>query len=80
MRTLLEDRAILVKVRLCALYKHPQAQLFRQLVDLFQFYMAFPINDHTGEMMTEEDVTSQHYEKVRRAGRGEARGLPLPWQ
>ncbi|KAF5841175.1 hypothetical protein DUNSADRAFT_14005 [Dunaliella salina] len=36
----------------------------RQLVDLFQFYMTFPINDHTGEALTDEDVTQAHYEKV----------------
>ena len=39
-------------------------RLFQQLVDLFQFYMTFPINDHTGEPRSDEDVTSLHYEKV----------------
>lgn len=39
--TLLEDRAVLVKVRMCRLYRHQgkEADLYRQLVDLFQFYM-----------------------------------------
>eukprot|EP00798_Chlamydomonas_sp_ICE-L_P018650 gene18650-25166_t len=65
-RTLVEDRAILIKCRLSRLYKFPGegANLFRQLIDLFQFYMAFPIDDHTGEPQTDDDVASAHYEKV----------------
>ena len=39
-------------------------QLFRQLVDLFSFYMAFPIDDHTGDELSEEAVSRAHYEKV----------------
>ena len=35
-----------------------------QLVDLFQFYMMFPIDDHTGDPVSDEDVTAAHYEKV----------------
>jgi len=40
------------------------ARLFVQLVDLFQFYMMFPIDDHTGDPVSDEDVTAAHYEKV----------------
>ena len=39
-------------------------QLFRQLVDLFAFYMAFPIDDHTGDELGEEAVARAHYERV----------------
>ncbi|GLI62109.1 hypothetical protein VaNZ11_004692 [Volvox africanus] len=38
--------------------------LFRQLVDLLAYYIGFPINDHTGEPLTDDDVTAAHYEKV----------------
>jgi hypothetical protein len=48
--TLLEDRALLVKCRLCTLAQHPAGNLFRQLSDLLQFYINFPINSHTGEV------------------------------
>jgi len=61
---MLEDRAILVKAKLAPLYRHPAASLYRQLVDLLQFYMTFPINDHTGEALSDEAVTQTHYEKV----------------
>ena len=40
------------------------ARLFVQLVDLFRFYMLFPIDDHTGDPVTDEEVTAAHYEKV----------------
>jgi len=63
-RTLLEDRAVLVKAKMAPLYSHPDAQLYRQLVDLLTFYMAFPISDHTGEPLTDDEVIAAHYEKV----------------
>ena len=44
------------------------ARLFVQLVDLFQFYMMFPIDDHTGDPVSDEDVTAAHYEKVQQVG------------
>lgn len=68
-RTLLEDRAILTKCRMSALFQHPQARLFVQLVDLFQFYMMFPIDDHTGDPVSDEEVTAAHYEKVQQVQR-----------
>ena len=40
------------------------ARLFVQLVDLFQFYMMFPIDDHTGDPVSDEEVTTSHYERV----------------
>ena len=44
------------------------ARLYVQLVDLFQFYMMFPIDDHTGDPVSDEDVTAAHYEKVQQVG------------
>ena len=52
MHAVLEDRAILIKCLMSRLYRHAQGRLFVQLVDLFRFYMAFPIHDHTGDPMT----------------------------
>ena len=39
--------------------------LFAQLVDLFQFYLSFPIHNHTGDPLSDEDITAAHYAKVR---------------
>lgn len=33
-------------------------------MDLFAFYMAFPIDDHTGDELSEEAVSRAQYEKV----------------
>ena len=34
-------------------------RLFRQLVDLLHFYLAFPIDDHTGEPLSDARVTAR---------------------
>ncbi len=38
--------------------------LFRQLVDLLHFYLAFPIDDHTGEPLSDAEVTARHYTRL----------------
>ncbi|KAL6757285.1 hypothetical protein V8C86DRAFT_1695364 [Haematococcus lacustris] len=63
-RTLLDDRAILIKIKLSPVYQRPEAALYRQLADLLQFYSGFPINDHTGDPATDDDIAAAHYEKV----------------
>lgn len=40
-----------------------------QLVDLLRFYLSFPIHDHTGDPLSEEDVTAAHYEHVQQLQR-----------
>ena len=39
-------------------------RLFRQLVDLFQFYMAFPIDNFSSSQLSDNDVISSHYERI----------------
>ena len=39
-------------------------RLFRQLVDLLHFYLAFPIDDHTGEPLSDAAVTARHYARL----------------
>ena len=47
-RTLMSDKALLVKARMMPLYDAPSGRLYTQLVDLFTFYQYFEIDDHTG--------------------------------
>uniref|UniRef100_A0A1D2ABG5 Intron-binding protein aquarius n=2 Tax=Auxenochlorella protothecoides TaxID=3075 RepID=A0A1D2ABG5_AUXPR len=63
---LLDDRAVLVKCTLSPLCsgRGQQGVLFAQLVDLFRFYSGFPIADHTGEALGEEEVVAAHYERI----------------
>lgn len=42
----------------------PPGQLFRQLVDLFQFYMLFPISNYDSEPISDEDMMAAHYSRV----------------
>lgn len=54
-----------LQARRSALYCSPQGHLFQQLLDLLAFYCDFPMDDHSGEQMKEDDVTARHYDKVR---------------
>lgn len=53
-----------VQARRSVLYSAPEGNLFRQLLDLLSFYCDFPLNDHTGEQLKDDDVVGQHYDKV----------------
>jgi len=63
-RVLLEDSALLIKIQHAALLNHASGQLFAQLVDLFAFYMNFEIDDHTGEPLSDEEVSFRHSERI----------------
>ena len=63
-RTVLDDRQLLVKARMVPLHSHPAGRLYGQLVDLFRFYHGFEISDHTGTPLTDEDVASTHCDRL----------------
>jgi len=75
-RTLLEDRAVLVKCRLAALGAHPRGRLFSQLVDLFRFYQGFEIDDHTGSQLSDDEMASAHYERLQQLQRLAFKHIP----
>lgn len=52
LRTLLEDKAIVVRCKMSPLFQQEQGNLFAQLVDLFEYYMNFNVDDHTGRICT----------------------------
>lgn len=45
------ERQVLVKAKRSALYAAPAGQLFRQLLDQFEFYVGFPVDNHTSEAL-----------------------------
>lgn len=63
-RTVLDDRAVLVKCRLSSLCSHPQGRLFVQLVDLLRACFAVPVDDHTGQPLSDDEVGAAHYERL----------------
>ena len=66
----IEDKAVLVKCRLSALHQHPTVgALFSQLVEALRAVLCFPIDDHTGDALSEDAVTAKHYEKIQQLQR-----------
>ena len=63
-RTVLDDKRLLVKARMMRLHAHPAGRLYSQLVDLLAFYLGFEINDHTGAPLTDEDIASAHCDRI----------------
>ena len=39
-------------------------ELYRQLVDLFHFYQYFPIDDHTGQPVTDAEMVALQYNRL----------------
>ena len=68
-RTVLEDRGLLPKCRLSALFAHPKGRLFAQLVDLFKFYVGFEVDDHTGAHLTDDEMSVRHYDRLQQLQR-----------
>ena len=59
-RSLVSDRC-----RMSGLVKRDkEGHLFRQLLDMFQFYCRFEINDRNGEALTDEEMMANHYNKI----------------
>lgn len=47
-RTFLDDRGLVVRCKMSDLFEREQGNLFAQLVDHFDYYMNFNIDDHSG--------------------------------
>lgn len=63
--SLLDDSHAIVYSRLSSLSKRHDGKLFRQLLDMLQFYAGFEINDFTGEPLTDQEMTSLHYDRLK---------------
>lgn len=63
--SLLDDSHAIVYSRLSPLSKRSDGKLFRQLLDMLQFYAGFEINDFTGEPLTDQEMTSLHYDRLK---------------
>lgn len=63
-RILLVEKAIHVKCKMSPLYDASKTSLFRQLVDLYAFYLEFNIDEHSGEPFSEDESLSKHYNKL----------------
>lgn len=50
------ERGIVVRARMSTVASHPAGTLFCQLLDQLTFYTTFPIDDHTGDALTDIEL------------------------
>ncbi|CAJ0926919.1 unnamed protein product [Ranitomeya imitator] len=63
--TVLDDSHLVVHCYLSSLSKREQeGHLFSQLLDMLKFYTGFEINDQTGNALTENEMTTIHYDRI----------------
>ncbi|XP_073433968.1 RNA helicase aquarius [Dendrobates tinctorius] len=63
--TVLDDSHLVVHCYLSNLSKSEQeGHLFSQLLDMLKFYTGFEINDQTGNALTENEMTTIHYDRI----------------
>ena len=61
---LVDDSHIVVRSRLSPLAQRKEGHLFKQLLDMLQFYAGFEISDQLGEALSDREMTIQHYEQI----------------
>ncbi|KAL7992492.1 hypothetical protein Chor_016748 [Crotalus horridus] len=63
--TVLDDSHLVVHCYLSSLAKRDkEGHLFCQLLDMLKFYTGFEINDQTGNALTENEMTTIHYDRI----------------
>ncbi|KAK7813480.1 hypothetical protein U0070_016998 [Myodes glareolus] len=63
--TILDDSHLLVHCYLSSLvHREGDGHLFSQLLDMLKFYTGFEINDQTGNALTENEMTTIHYDRI----------------
>ncbi|NXD05701.1 AQR helicase, partial [Nothocercus nigrocapillus] len=63
--TVLDDSHLVVHCYLSSLAKREkEGHLFCQLLDMLKFYTGFEINDQTGNALTENEMTTIHYDRI----------------
>eukprot|EP01069_Polyplicarium_translucidae_P006192 Polyplicarium_translucidae@DN2920_c2_g1_i1.p1 len=63
---LLLSKQFAVRCLLSYVATDPEANLFRQLLDILVFYERFEINDETGEPLSSGELTERHYRAMHR--------------
>jgi len=63
-RSVLEASFFLPKVKLSGLTTLPEGKLFVQLLERFEYYYHFHIDDFTGAALTRDEIIERHYERI----------------
>lgn len=69
LHAVLDDQAVWIRCCRSHLYGHPLGKNFVKLVDNMQSLLTFPIDDHTGDAINDDDGVSRHHERVLRLQR-----------
>jgi len=65
LRVVLMDMHVLEHCSLSSLSRRDeQGRLFRQLLDMYRFYLGFEINDQTGLPLSEAEMQAQHHSRL----------------
>ncbi|KAG5175144.1 hypothetical protein JKP88DRAFT_137081, partial [Tribonema minus] len=70
LRAVLLDMKVLERCTLCPLgdgaegVPRPEGKLFRQLLEMYRFYLGFEINDQTGRPLSGEEVVAMHQTRL----------------
>jgi intron-binding protein aquarius len=64
LRLVLLDAQVAVRCKLAVLGERPEGRLFKQMLQMFNFYMRFEINDQTGMPLSQRDMTDMHYTRL----------------
>lgn len=63
-RTYLRDVHLIERSQLSELVNHPQGILFKQLLHMLVFFEGFELDDFTGQVLSEDEVTAKQCEKI----------------
>lgn len=62
--TVMDDCHVVVRCKIASLMNRPEGNLFKQLLELLQFYAKFEINDESGDPLTDHDMMQLHYSSI----------------
>ena len=66
---LIDDKAVISRCQLSELYQHSSGKIFAALVLNLRSVIDFPVSDHTGDALSDDDVCALHYQRVQQLQR-----------
>ena len=64
LNTVIDASGLVTHCRMSDLAVMARGHLFAKLLDMLQFYVRFEIDDYSGEPLTDDDMTKQHYSAI----------------
>lgn len=64
LNTVIDASHVITHCRMSDLANMPEGQLFAKLLERLQFYVHFEVDDYSGEPLTDDEMTKQHYSAI----------------